>query len=68
MSENNGKNTGRIEEIQGVVVDVVFPDKLPEIYSAVEIQVEESDAREGASLICETCGARAGHSPGDMTG
>ena len=26
--------------IQGVVVDVVFPDKLPEIYSAVEIQVD----------------------------
>ena len=53
MSENNGNNTGRIEEIQGVVVDVVFPDKLPEIYSAIEIQVEESDAREGQSLICE---------------
>ncbi|MBN8868479.1 MAG: F0F1 ATP synthase subunit beta [Solirubrobacterales bacterium] len=53
MSENNGKNTGRIEEIQGVVVDVVFPDKLPEIYSAVEIQVEESDTREGANLVCE---------------
>jgi F-type H+-transporting ATPase subunit beta len=53
MSENNGNNTGRIEEIQGVVVDVVFPDKLPEIYSAVEIQVEQSDTREGANLICE---------------
>ena len=25
MSENNGKNTGRIEEITGVVVDVVVP-------------------------------------------
>ncbi len=53
MSENNGRNTGRIEEITGVVVDAVFPDKLPEVYSAVEIQVEESDAREGRSLICE---------------
>jgi len=53
MSENNGKNTGRIEEITGVVVDVVFPDKLPEVYSAVEIQVKESDAREGRTLVCE---------------
>ncbi|MBN8868086.1 MAG: F0F1 ATP synthase subunit beta [Solirubrobacterales bacterium] len=53
MSENNGKNTGRIEEIQGVVVDVVFPDKLPEIYSAVEIQVDASDAREAQNLVCE---------------
>ena len=53
MSEENGKNTGRIEEIQGVVVDVLFPDKLPEIYSAIEIQVEESDAREAQNLVCE---------------
>ncbi|MDQ5894064.1 MAG: F-type H+/Na+-transporting ATPase subunit beta [Actinomycetota bacterium] len=52
MSENSN-NTGRIEEITGVVVDVVFPDQLPEIYSAVEIQVDASDAREGRSLICE---------------
>ena len=52
MSDNSN-NTGRIEEITGVVVDVVFPDQLPEIYSAVEIQVDASDAREGRSLICE---------------
>jgi F-type H+/Na+-transporting ATPase subunit beta len=53
MSENNGKNTGKIEEITGVVVDVVFPDQLPEIYSAVEIEVDQTDAREGRSLVCE---------------
>ena len=54
MSEENGKNTGRIEEIQGVVVDVVFPDKLPEIYSAIEIQVAEGDGgRAEQNLICE---------------
>jgi F-type H+-transporting ATPase subunit beta len=33
----NGKNVGRIEEIQGVVVEVVFPDKLPEINSALDV-------------------------------
>ena len=32
------KNIGRIEQIQGVVVEAVFPDKLPEINHAVEVQ------------------------------
>ncbi|MDQ2700674.1 MAG: F0F1 ATP synthase subunit beta, partial [Actinomycetota bacterium] len=53
MSENNGNNVGRIEEITGVVVDVVFPDNLPEVFSAVEIQVDESDSRPAVNLICE---------------
>ena len=30
--KSNGKNTGKIVEIKGVVLDAVFPDKLPEIY------------------------------------
>ena len=30
-------NIGRIEEIQGVVVEAVFPDKLPSIYNAIEV-------------------------------
>ena len=29
------QNTGRIEEIQGVVIEAVFPDQLPEINSAI---------------------------------
>ena len=53
MSETNGKNIGTIEEITGVVVDVAFPDHLPEVFSAVEIEVDESDAREGRTLVCE---------------
>jgi F-type H+-transporting ATPase subunit beta len=53
MSETNGKNIGSIEEITGVVVDVAFPDHLPEVFSAVEIQVDETDAREGRTLVCE---------------
>ena len=31
------KNVGRIEEIQGVVIEAVFPDKLPEINNAITI-------------------------------
>jgi F-type H+-transporting ATPase subunit beta len=53
MSETNGKNIGSIEEITGVVVDVAFPDHLPEVFSAVEIEVDETDAREGRTLVCE---------------
>jgi F-type H+/Na+-transporting ATPase subunit beta len=34
-------NTGRIIEIKGVVLDAVFTDELPEIYSALEIDVQE---------------------------
>jgi len=56
MSENNGntaKNTGRIEEITGVVVDVVFPDQLPEIFSAIIIEVDKTEDRDEVSLVCE---------------
>src|SRR6266536_5508343 len=37
--KQNGTNTGRIVEIKGVVLDAVFPSTLPEIYSALKIQV-----------------------------
>ncbi len=53
MSENNGKNVGRIEEITGVVVDVVFPDSLPEIFSAIVIEVDEGHGREAMNVVCE---------------
>jgi len=41
-------NVGRIEEIQGVVIEAVFPEKLPEIYNAIAI-----DRGEGVTLVCE---------------
>jgi F-type H+-transporting ATPase subunit beta len=56
MSENNGKtgsNVGRIEEITGVVVDVVFPDQLPEIFSAIVIEVDKTEDRDEVRLVCE---------------
>jgi F-type H+-transporting ATPase subunit beta len=34
-------NIGRIEEIQGVVVEAVFPDRLPEIYHAIKVRRPE---------------------------
>jgi F-type H+-transporting ATPase subunit beta len=36
-------NVGKIVEIKGVVIDAVFPDRLPEILSALEIQVPRED-------------------------
>src|SRR5207302_6599820 len=60
-SPRDGKNVGRIEEIQGVVIEAVFPDELPEIYNALEIELEQFGEEEGVSsgtggggkLICE---------------
>ena len=45
MADQNrsGKNTGRIVEIKGVVLDAVFPDHLPEIYSALSIDTDHGE-------------------------
>src|ERR1700710_1004989 len=42
------RNVGRIEEIQGVVIEAVFPDELPHINSAITI-----DRGEQGILVCE---------------
>src|SRR5947209_20037646 len=56
------ENTGRIEEIQGVVIEAVFPERLPEIYHAIkvrrpEIARSEEDVDIAAAhedyLVCE---------------
>jgi F-type H+-transporting ATPase subunit beta len=49
--KSNGKNTGKIVEIKGVVLDAVFPDRLPEIYHALRIDVPEEDG--SRELIAE---------------
>jgi F-type H+-transporting ATPase subunit beta len=54
MAEQDGKkNVGYIEEIQSVVLDCVFPDRLPEIYSALEIEVPSRDGKESTRLVAE---------------
>ena len=45
-------NTGTIVEIKGVVIDAVFPDSLPEILSALEIQVPKEDGS-STTLVAE---------------
>ena len=60
--EPEKKNTGRIEEVQGVVIEAVFPEKLPEINHAILVRrpeaaraEEEIDiaAGEESWLVCE---------------
>jgi F-type H+/Na+-transporting ATPase subunit beta len=54
MAERNGNsNVGRIEEIQSVVLECIFDEKLPEIYHALEIQVPGRDGGEPTRLIAE---------------
>ncbi len=43
MPKTAGENTGKLLEIKGVVVDAVFPDGLPEIYSALRIRKPDGD-------------------------
>jgi F-type H+-transporting ATPase subunit beta len=54
------QNLGRIEEIQGVVIEAVFPDRLPEIYHAITVKrgsgAEEQEGIAAAVdelLVCE---------------
>jgi F-type H+-transporting ATPase subunit beta len=49
----NGRNVGKIVEVKGVVLDAVFPDKLPEIYHAVSVSVPEQAGRPAFDLIAE---------------
>jgi F-type H+-transporting ATPase subunit beta len=40
---DNASNTGKIIEVKGVVIDAVFPDELPEINSALRINVGDRE-------------------------
>jgi F-type H+/Na+-transporting ATPase subunit beta len=46
-------NVGKVVEIKGVVVDVVFPDRLPAIYNALRIQVPDAGERPGMDVVAE---------------
>ncbi len=61
-TETKTQNLGRIEEIQGVVIEAVFPDKLPEINHAIKVRrpqaarAEEDEdiaAAQDQWLVCE---------------
>src|SRR6266508_2930918 len=52
QSQEN-RTRGKIVEIKGVVIDVVFPAGLQEIYTALRIEIPALDGEEARSLIAE---------------
>jgi F-type H+-transporting ATPase subunit beta len=61
-AEPKTNNVGRIEQIEGVVIEAVFPDKLPEINHAITIarpeaaraeEAEDISAAHESLLVCE---------------
>jgi F-type H+/Na+-transporting ATPase subunit beta len=53
MPEQSAQKPGRIVEIKGVVIDVVFPEGLPEIYTALRIDIPEQEGQDARSIIAE---------------
>src|SRR5438046_5969657 len=53
MPEQSVQKPGRIIEIKGVVIDVLFPEGLPEIYTALSIDIPAREGQEARSLIAE---------------
>src|SRR3954449_8593526 len=47
---------GTVEEIQGVVVEVAFPDDLPEIYNALEVELKTEFDEEEQEVTGEESG------------
>jgi F-type H+-transporting ATPase subunit beta len=52
LADENG-NVGTVEQVMGVVIDAVFPGELPEIYSALKIDVPEGEGRPAMNLVLE---------------
>jgi len=51
VEQDGAENVGRIEAIQGVVIEAVFPEKLPEINHAVKVRRPAGSLEE--FLVCE---------------
>jgi F-type H+/Na+-transporting ATPase subunit beta len=47
------RNTGTVEQVTGVVIDVLFPDHIPEIFTALKIEVPAEEGRTPLDLVCE---------------
>src|SRR5256714_7510835 len=53
QTKDGAHNVGKVVEIKGVVVDAVFPGKLPEINTALRITVPEREGRPAIDLVAE---------------
>jgi F-type H+/Na+-transporting ATPase subunit beta len=52
-AEERDAHVGTVEEVQGVVVEVVFPGDLPEINHALEIEMDSEDGDGKRRLVLE---------------
>ncbi|HEV8249845.1 MAG TPA: F0F1 ATP synthase subunit beta [Gaiellaceae bacterium] len=52
-NEKTSQNVGKLLEIRGVVVDALFTEQLPEINTALEIEIPGSDGEGPRSLVAE---------------
>jgi F-type H+-transporting ATPase subunit beta len=52
-NQKTSQNIGKLLEIRGVVVDALFTGKLPEIYTALEIEVPGADGEGPRKLVAE---------------
>src|SRR5580765_5238044 len=46
-------NVGKVVEIKGVVIDAVFPGRLPQIYTALRLEIAAREGEESRVLIAE---------------
>src|SRR5215210_6009738 len=53
QSKDGARNVGKVLEIQGVVVDAVFTQRLPEINTALRIMVPAREGRESIDVVAE---------------
>ena len=53
QQKNGADNVGKVIEVRGVVVDAVFTDRLPEINTALKIEVPESGGRPAIEIVAE---------------
>src|SRR3954468_9367973 len=55
MADNGNTNgkVGTVEQVTGVVIDVAFPEDVPEIYHALEIDVPPEGGRTEGTLTLE---------------
>ncbi len=51
--EQSAQNVGKVVEVKGVVIDVVFPGELPQINNALRITVAGGDGSAALDLIAE---------------
>src|SRR5437762_6624689 len=49
----SARNIGKVIEIKGVVIDAIFTGRLPEIYTALQIEIPAREREEARVLVAE---------------